>query len=122
MKKYVEFVYPGVFVSESSYVEISDAKFLHSEMIAIPPKSFGFRFVERNEIVTDTEILVGSYREKSGWYYIGKKYSKNDIAQSDGEDSILFRNMKNNHYAYVVKTKCGQAFPLHADDVVLEQP
>jgi hypothetical protein len=43
---------------------------------------------------------------------------QDDVVLWKGKDSILYRNMENNDYDFVVKTKHGQVFPLHKNDTV----
>jgi len=119
MKMYVEFIYPGIIVSETSLVEISVDQYLHPELVTLPENAFGFRFGIRNEIKSGSEILKGEFHAKSGWYFKGIKMNKEQVAIKDGINSILYRNMINNNYDFVVRTKFGQAIPLQKEDVIL---
>ena len=119
MKFYIEFIYPGIFVSETSYQEITNEQYLHPEKITIPEHSFGFRFKEREEIEQNGEMLVGKFKNESGWYFKGERLDKKQVIMETGENSILYKNMKNNHYDYVVKTEFGQYIPVGKNDVIL---
>lgn len=119
---YAEFLYPGIIVSETSLKEITKEEYLHPETIKVLDHSFGFRVMHRNEVIEEGDVLIGSYRNTSGWHYIGMVETKNDVAAKDGVDSILYRNMVNNNYERIVRTKFGQAMPLHENDVVIGEP
>ena len=74
---------------------------------------------EREEIEQNGEMLVGKFKNESGWYFKGKKMSKNQVKEEDGEDSRVYKNMNANRYDYIIKTEFGQAIPLERKDVVL---
>jgi len=116
---YVEFVYPGIIVNETSHTEISEKDWLRPDMVKIPKGSFGFRFVSRSEVVINGEKLVGEYRVASGWYFVGKKMSRLDVAKEKGRDNEVYKNMIYTELDHVVKTKGGQYIPVEKGDVVL---
>ena len=115
---YVEYLYPGIIVSETSLKEISYDEYLNPEKIPIPKGSFGFRTMHRAEVIQEGDVLIGSYRNTSGWIYFGKKLSKDNVAVKFGKDSTLYHNMENNGYDFIVNTEYGQSFPLHKNDTV----
>lgn len=116
-RHYVEFLYPGAFVSESSVREIKEGE---RDNIEIPDGAFGYRFFERMETKSDNgETLKGNKRNVTGWHYKGQKLSLVDIENMYPEKDILISNMRNNNWMYVVKTKFGQFIPLSGGDVVL---
>jgi hypothetical protein len=120
---YAEFLYYGIIVSETSLKEITREEYLNPETVPVPKDSFGFRVMHRNEVIEEGDVLLGQYKNTSGWFYIGKKMSKVDVCKEFGADSTLFRNMENNGYDYVVKSAFGQAFPLRGNDTVVgEKP
>jgi hypothetical protein len=116
---YAEFLYPGIIVSETSLKEITREQYLNPKTITVPKGSFGFRVMHRNEVIEEGDVLLGSYKNTSGWFYKGKKLSKADVAKEYGSDSTLYHNMENNGYEFVVKSEYGQAFPLHEKDTIL---
>jgi hypothetical protein len=117
---YAEFLYPGIIVSETSLKEITREQYLNPDTIAIPKGSFGFRVMHRNEVIEEGDVLIGLYKDTSGWFYVGRKLSMKEVAAEFGETSTLYRNMEGNNYPFVVKTACGQAFPIHEKDTVRE--
>jgi hypothetical protein len=116
---YAEFLYYGIIVSETSLKEITREEYLNPETVSVPKDSLGFRVMHRNEVIEEGDVLLGQYKNTSGWFYIGRKMSKSEVRSEFGADSTLFRNMENNGYEYVVKTTFGQAFPLHDKDTVI---
>ena len=115
LKHYVEFLYPG-FVPESCYEEITERD---PNKIIFPKGSYGFRFVDREEIELREETLKGAYKNQSGWYYRGRKMSLEDVKREKPEETILINNMTYNNQKYIVWTNFGQAFPLEENDVVI---
>jgi len=116
---YAEFLYPGIIVSETSLKEITREQYLNPTTIVIPKGSFGFRVMHRNEVIEEGDVLKGLYKDTSGWFYAGRKMSMAEVEIEYGKDSILYRNMEGNGYDFVVKTECGQGFPLHEKDTVI---
>jgi hypothetical protein len=120
MKKYfIEFVYPGIIVSETSKREIPENEHLHPELVKLPESCFGFRFGERTEVEIEGESLKGAFKATSGWFIHGEKQDLKTVKEKDGEDSTLYRNMESNGYEFVVRTRFGQAIPLSKGDVAI---
>jgi len=118
-KHYAEFLYPGVIVSDSSIKEITENEYRHPETIRPSEGCFGFRVMARTEVTENGETLTGAYRNKSHWYYIGEIRTIEDVARTDGKNSILYRNMENNGFNRIAYTKFGQAIPMNKEDTVI---
>lgn len=116
LKHYVEFLHPGIMVSETSVKEVGERD---PVMIALPPRTFGFRFFDREEITVSGETLRGEQKNFSGWYYEGESYDLERLKRERPAEHILIENMETNHYAAVVMTRYGQAFPLRDGDIAL---
>lgn len=119
LKHYVEYLYPGIFVSETSVSEISERDVAKIEL---SDNCFGFRFFDRTVTIVDGEILTGERKNVSGWHYQGEKMTLEQVKATygnDGKHDILISNMENNGYVSVVKTKFGQFMPLNDDDTVI---
>lgn len=111
LKHYVEFIYPGIVTSESNNKEVTNR---NPGEITILKGSFGFRFADREEVeLTDGEILKGKLKNKSGWYYQGKKMSLENVKREMPNKEILIDNMKYNGFKHIVWTKFSQAIPLY---------
>jgi hypothetical protein len=112
---YVEFLYPGAFVSDTSTVRLDDEK---AEIV--PPKgAFGWRRFWREETTLKGEILKGPPHNDGGWTtYIGARQRLEDIPDTPS-NRILRSNMKDNGWNEVVKTVYGQAFGLNPEDRVV---
>lgn len=116
-RHYVEFLYPGIIVSETSVKELKEGE---RDNIQMPDGAFGYRFFEVMETKTDDgEVLKSKRRNVSNWYYEGKKLSLVDVETLYPKEKILISNMRNNNWMYVVKTKFGQFIPFLEGDVVL---
>lgn len=116
MMHFVEFLYPNILTSDTSIVEVSDRKI---ECVTMPEGSFGFRFVDQEQAIVNGEVLKGAFKDYSGWFYKGRRLSLDDVKKEMPDSNILISNMKCNGWAYVVKTKFGQCFPLEEKDVVI---
>jgi len=119
LKHYVEFLYPGLLVSETSVEEIAERD---TKKVEMSDSCFGFRFFDRTVSVIDGETLTGDRKNVSGWYYQGEKMTLEQVKASFGNDRnyrILISNMENNGYDAVVKTKFGQFIPLNDGDTIL---
>jgi len=119
MKYFVEFIYPGIIVSETSRREICFEEYPNPDLIKLPEQSFGFRFGRQEEVERGGEILTGKFHVESGWYFVGEKQNQETVAVLDGIESFLYKNMQNNNFDFIVRTKFGQAIPLDKKDVVL---
>jgi hypothetical protein len=122
IEHWVEFIYPGIFVSETSERPIEDG-----QPVVLPDGAFGFRrftqkvYEARRE---DGKVLVDRERSAPGpWTYYGTTQTLADVrllAEANPDRyRILLTNMVNNKRDRVVRTRFGQAIPLGADDVVL---
>lgn len=116
LKHYVEFLYPGILFGESSIREVDNR---NPYSVTIPDEAYGFRFLDKEEIAIDDEILKGKNKNVSGWYYQGRKMSIEDVKREMPNKNILIDNMISNRYGFIVFTKFGQAFPLEDNDTVL---
>ena len=114
LKQFVEFFYPGSFMSETSEVEIS-TRTLPAE---VPQRAYGYRFFERQVAEVDGEKLVGQKKNFSGRVFLGEEVSLQDAIAREGENSILVRNMRCNNWSRVGKTRQGY-IPLNDADRVV---
>lgn len=119
LKHYVEYLYPGIIVSETSVSEIPERDV---KKVELPDGSFGFRFFDRTVTVVDGETLTGDRKNVSGWHYQGEKMTIEQVKATfgnDGKHRILISNMENNGYTAVVKTRFGQFLPLNDNDTII---
>ena len=116
LKHYVEFLYPGMFTSETTKEEIAERNESH---ITLPKNSFGFRFTDREEVKLENgKVLKGEFENSTGIYYEGRKMNLSQIKKEMPESTILISNMECNHWDNVVVTKFKQVFPLNEKDIV----
>lgn len=120
-KYYVEFWYPGCFVSECDTREITEAEFENPEKIVAPKNAYSFRLFKQEVVKGKIGNLFGEKRyDVDKTYYLGGEIlTYKDVVTLKGEHSILADNMRGNKWDCVIKTKCGQFFPFMEGDVIL---
>lgn len=52
--------------------------------------------------------------------FVGEFYTLEDVAREEGEDSILYRNLKNNDFVGGVKSRVGNWQGVNEDDTVVD--
>lgn len=114
IKTYVEFYYPGTFVSETSTREVSD----RSPITDVPVGVYGYRFFSRSEVELDGEILTGKIKDCSGITYFGEVMTIDDVAKLPNTE-ILQSNMRCNEWSKVVRTVRGNFQSIDERDIVL---
>lgn len=93
LKHYVEYLYPGILVSETSVKEVAERDV---KAVDLSDGCFGFRFFDRTVTVIDGETLTGDRKNVSGWYYQGEKMTLEQVKATYGSDHnyrILISNM-----------------------------
>ena len=116
-KHYVEFIFAGIMFTDTSSEEIKsrDSKF------QIPKTCFGYRFFDLEKSKSESGNILTSRRlNESGVYYVGGQVMTLNQIKKLMPNSILQRNMENNDYKKVVKTRVGTYQPLEKKDVVLQ--
>ncbi|MCL2354831.1 MAG: hypothetical protein FWC68_02955 [Oscillospiraceae bacterium] len=114
-RHYVEYFYPGIFLSESSVEEVSHRDF---DRIVMPERAFAFSFFDREEVEQDGETLVGKPKNISPKCYEGKVYTLDEVKKAFPEAETLIFNMEANGWERVVKTIRGNWQPLEEGDCV----
>jgi len=109
---FVEFLYPGVVVSESEICKITPGK-----RKKIPENAYAYRTFKRDSYQVGDKDLTSKDYEHSKWtYWDASVLTVQDIERLKGRDySILLSNMRGNNIAQVVQTKYGQSFPYDHD-------
>ncbi|HEY3273074.1 MAG TPA: hypothetical protein VGJ92_04890 [Methanocella sp.] len=98
-KTYVEFLYPGIIVSEKSAREVHPDVRDHPEMVHAPDGCIGFRFYDRIEIPIEGVAVETTAKtipiNESGWYYFGQELTTEQVMQLEGKEyDILKANLK----------------------------
>lgn len=116
---YIEYVYPGSFVSETTTEKVGTKQLPKN----LPDRTFGFRFFERTEMNDVEEKLVGKPRNYSGWYYVGKELTLEQVKSKYSDKKILISNMESNkdYYNTVCETKFGQFIPMTKEDKIFQE-
>jgi len=116
IKNYVEFIYAGTFLSESSTEAIGS----RNQEIVMPEGAYGYRLFDRVEHTIDGELLVGKGKNYSAWHYKGEVYDAERVEREVPNSSVLLSNMRINGWSKVLK--CNQGFiPLRDNDVVIRK-
>lgn len=119
-KNFIEFVIPGIIVTETSTKECDENTPNHPEKVEIPEHSFGFRFYKQTFITRGSEVLKGEPRDHSNWFYEGCEMSIKEVLKLGDEYSTLKDNMQGSDYKAIVWNMFGQAIPLGKGDVVIK--
>lgn len=117
-KTFVQFAYPGIFMSETSEMKISKRD---PKLVKIPKGCYAFRFYDQTVVMDGKETLTGKAKNYSGWHYIKKSrvMTLTEVKKEFPHEKILIDNMEINKYKKIVKTPQGNTFPLEKDDVLL---
>lgn len=120
-KKYVEYLYPGLIVSETSSMEIE-----HNNPMKVDVKecSIGFRFYEKEFVIDGEEQFEGKTKNKTNWFYIGKRLTFDEVRRRFGNDpkyATLISNMRCNDISSVCMTEYGNFMPMEDSDITLEE-
>jgi hypothetical protein len=122
IKQYIEWYYPGSFVSETSSVMVSD----RSAPVVIPERAYGYRFFARTEVVEDGERLVGANRDYSPMTYFGEVLTVDQVKalpeHRHDQYRVLISNMECNGWKSVVRTVQGNFQPINEGDTVRAAP
>lgn len=118
---YVEFYYPGMFVSETNVICVTHDEFEDVRKLKIPDDAYSCRRFTRVKIYDGDDVLKGDKKYIGGEIFFGGELLTYDDAISlMGKNSNLVKNMKNNNFGMVIKTKFGQYFPFdNGEDLVI---
>lgn len=116
LKNYVEYTYPGSFVSKTSAKELHPGE----SPLPMPERAYAYQtFQKQTVIAPDGEILYGAQRNHSKKYVKGELWDM-DAAKQRGT-KILVDNMRSNNWTHVLK--CAQGcIPFYHDKMVLLAP
>lgn len=114
-KHYVEYLFPGIIVSETSAEEIKS----RNVKLKPPKGAYAYQFFDREEVEKDGETLIGKAKNRSGTFYLGGKVKTREDIEREMPGSILASNMRCNKIERIVMTKAGQAMELHKGDEVV---
>jgi hypothetical protein len=116
---YVEFFYPGIFMSETNTKQVKDRTPIKKEKA--PAGCYGYRFFDREEKQDKEEILLGKNKNHSGMTYFGKVYTLTEVKKMAKEKDMgcLVSNMESNDWPKVVQTIRGNWQPLEKGDTVI---
>ncbi len=118
LKHYVQFFYPGLFVSDDSTTGI-DKRDLSE--VNVPKNCFAFRFFDRTESKVDGEWLVGEKKNFSKTYYVeAEAWRISDIKGSEHDTGFLVSNLTRNKNMAGVRCRSGNWQSLEKGDHIVE--
>ena len=118
LKHYVEFLYLGIMFENTGVKKI---KVRDSSKVTVPKDAYGYRFFDILESRCGNETLKGNPKNYSGAHYFGKVMTLDDVKREVPDSNSLQKNMINNNYDRVVKTRMGNFLPLKKEDMVIAE-
>lgn len=116
IKHYVEFAYPGLFVSETESRKVKS----RTTPSNIPKDSFAYRFYCVEEKQSGERTLRSDRFNISGWHYVGGEVlTPEEVAKKYPNEGILLSNIRNNDIKRIVRTRMGTFNELYKEDVVV---
>jgi len=113
---WVEFVSPGLIVSETSEKQVADRD---PKGVTLSGSQYGFRFFDILVTEVDGEVCRSRRLDISGWHFSGEVYDLARIEAEYPDERILISNVKGNDIERVLKTPRGSWASMNAEDVVL---
>jgi hypothetical protein len=111
---YVEYFFPGSFVSESSVRAIADR-----EAVGDWPKgAYGRRTYAMTVTEVDGERVTGKPRDYSPTTFRGEALTVDQVKKYHPDERILISNMEGNGYDRICWTN-GRAYPMNANDTCI---
>ena len=121
-RTYVEFVYPGIIVSETSVKEVESRD---TSEVKVPDGAFGFRFfdvlIAKVECDGKTvELRSDRLNQSPMHYYGGRILTREEVEREVPDNRILLDNMDGNGWNRVIKTRMGNFQPFEESDAFVE--
>lgn len=120
-KSYVEKIYRGLIVSETSTTEVAERDPMK---IANDGSMQGFRFYDKEFVIDGNKSYDGETSNYSNWIYFGRRMSLEQVKELYGNNPdyrILISNMENNNYEYVCHTQVGSFLPMENGDMTFDE-
>lgn len=114
---FVQFIYPGLFVSETSDVKIES----RDKKIKIPDGAFGYRLYDKEHVPEGD--LWGPEINQSGWTFVGTVLSLAQVKKHPKlkRESVLISNMEINKIDTICYTRRGNCVPVGKKDTVISR-
>jgi hypothetical protein len=119
LKHYVEYLYPGFVMCETSTREIPERTV--DACLPLPRGAFGLRFFSRQESEIEGELLIGNRKDLSPCTFFGRALTLEEVKAGaiPGDNHILIQNMQGNKFNRVCQTIRGNVVPLREGDTVI---
>jgi len=122
-KTYIEFLYSGSFMSESSTQEINTRDV---SKVKVPKDAFCFSFFDILSVVVETDrrkVQLTSERINVSpkHYYGGKLYTAAEFKRAFPSERILINNIKGNNYKKIIKCRTGNWQPFEETAVLIAE-
>lgn len=120
-KTYIEFLYPGAFISESSTCEVRTRDMSNIE---VPKNSYGFRFFDVLSAIVNTngnQVKLTSKRINVSpmYYYGGELYTVTELKLAFPNEHILIGNIEGNGHQRAIKCRTGNWQPFNDGEDIL---
>jgi len=121
-KTYIEFVYPGYILNETSTKEV---KSRDTAKVKVPDGAFGFKFFDILEATVEADgkpvkLTSARINESPMYYYGGRIYTRAEVAREVPNNQILLANMDSKGWDKVIKTRARNFQPFEKTDVFVE--
>ena len=120
---YVEFLYPGSFMSESSTREV---KTRDTSKVKVPKNAFCFSFFDILSVVVEADgnkVKLTSERVNMSpkHYYGGRLYTVAELKRDFPGERILISNIEGNGYKKAIRCRTGNWQPFEETDVFIKE-
>ncbi len=120
-KKYIEFIYSDIVLSESSKKVIENRVITKVE---VSEKAIGFRFFDTLETTIEVDgkpvkLMSERIDESAMFYYGGRVYTREELAQEASGNQTLLDNMDRHGWNKVIKTRMGNFRPFKDTDILI---
>ncbi|MEK7631382.1 MAG: hypothetical protein AAB445_00740 [Patescibacteria group bacterium] len=121
-KTYIEFLYPGVFLNESSTQEI---KTRDVSRVKVPKNAYCFKFFDILSLAVKTEgeeVLLTSERINVSprHYYGGKLYTIAELKREFPNERVLIGNIEGNGYKQAIRCRTGNWQTFTETDILIK--
>lgn len=117
VKHYVEFLCPGLFSSNNQCKEVQSRK--PDCVNSIPKDAYAYYFFDRDVKNVNGHNFFGKITNVSPTFYLGTKYSLEEIKNQFPEENALISTMKLENHQFAVKTCKGNWEILKNGDTVI---
>lgn len=122
-KTYVEFLYPGLMVSESSTKEVENRDVTK---LLVPDNAFGFKFFDILSVTVEADgqkmdLISQRLNISPMHYYGGTVYTVAELKANFAHEPTLISNVEDNGYKRAIRCRTGNWRPLDETDIYISE-